>query len=184
MNSVDPRVARSQEYIDAAFVALLHRRAYVAIRVGDIARKAGVGRATFYAHYATKDALLASQLQRIVAPLIKPGADGPDCTALFAHIASAPGIYRGLMAGGSAPLVARLFRECFEARLAVLHPFARHDDAGVPIALRLRACASILLAQIEWWLEQTETHAPEAMQCFLAAMLRGWESDAGRFATR
>lgn len=143
-------------------------------------RKAGVGRATFYAHYATKDALLASKLQRIVAPLIARAADGgPDCTALFAHIATAPGIYRGLMTGDSAATVAGLLRECFEMRLAAL--YTPVDDLGrtVPPALQLCACAAILLAQVEWWIDQPTADSPEAMQCFLAAMLRGlqWRYD-------
>src|SRR5512143_2071165 len=74
--TVDQRVARTRDLLDAAFVALLHRRTYEAIRVGDIVRKAGVGRATFYAHYATKHDLLQSQLRRIVFPMIVAAEDG------------------------------------------------------------------------------------------------------------
>lgn len=170
LNTVDPRVARSQEYIDAAFVALLHRRAYPAIRVSDIVRKAGVGRATFYAHYATKHALLASQLQRIVAPLMTATSTGElDCTRLFEHIASAPGIYRGLMSGASAPIVHGLLRDCFAARIAELGSITRMQS--VPPALQRRMVASLVLAQVEWWLEDLHAHSPADMQRCLATML-------------
>ena len=117
---VDLRVARTRGQIDAAFVAMLHRRAYVGIRVGDIARKAGVGRATFYAHYATKHDLLQSQLRRIVCPMIVATHDSAcpiDATALFAHLAASPRIYHGLMTGDSGPLVQRMLLTCFEERL-------------------------------------------------------------------
>jgi AcrR family transcriptional regulator len=50
----DERVRRTRMRIDAAFVDLLHRRAYGNIRVSEIVKKAGVGRPTFYAHYSTK----------------------------------------------------------------------------------------------------------------------------------
>ena len=65
----DERVVRSRKRLDAAFVELLHRRAYGNMRVSDIAKKAGVGRATFYAHYPSKDHLLRSQFDRFVAPM-------------------------------------------------------------------------------------------------------------------
>ena len=173
MDAIDPRVLRSREYIDAAFVALVHRRSYDAIRVSDIVRKAGVGRATFYAHYETKHALLASQLERSVAPRIVLGSDGvPDCTALFEHIASAPGIYRGLMSGASVPIVSRLLRACFETRLMAL-PLRREVMSGVPGPLARRAIASVLLAQVEWWLEQPDRVPPATLQRYLAATLQG-----------
>src|SRR5438552_2594273 len=85
----DQRVVRTRKRVDAAFVELLHRRAYGNIRVSDITRKAGVGRATFYAHYSSKDDLLRSQFNRIVAPMLvmTPGDACPlDATALFAHL--------------------------------------------------------------------------------------------------
>src|SRR5260370_15208171 len=96
----DARSLRTRARIDAAFAQLLHRRAYGDIRVSDIIRKAGVGRATFYAHYAAKDNLLRSQFERGVAPMLVSLPDDPallDATPLFAHIRSAPFIYKAMM---------------------------------------------------------------------------------------
>lgn len=104
--------------IDAAFVELLHRRAYGDIRVSDIVKKARVGRPTFYAHYATKDNLLRSQFERIVAPMLTPVSTQPaslDATRLFEHVYNSRHLYKALMGpgGGTAP---RVLRACFEAR--------------------------------------------------------------------
>src|SRR3954449_3944634 len=88
----DERVRRTRMRIDAAFVDLLHRRGYGNIRVSEIVKKAGVGRPTFYAHYATKDDLLRSQFERIIAPLIRctPGdVVRIDATSFLAHVGSA-----------------------------------------------------------------------------------------------
>ena len=66
----DPRASLTLAQIDAAFIALMTRRAYEGIRVGDITTKARVGRTTFYAHYNSKHDLLRSKLIRITLPLL------------------------------------------------------------------------------------------------------------------
>src|SRR5689334_14210029 len=115
----DQRVRRTRAQIDAAFVELLHRRAYGNIRVSDITKKARIGRATFYAHYVGKDELLRSQFERIVSPMLASAPETParvDALYLFAHIGSSPEIYKAFMGsdGGSAP---RILRQCFEKRI-------------------------------------------------------------------
>src|SRR5947209_9513650 len=116
--SKDARILRTRMRIDAAFVQLLNRRPYGDIRVSSIIRKAGVGRATFYAHYSAKDDLLRSQFDRIVAPmLVASSTTGHllDASRFFAHIRSAPHLYVALMGpnAGTAPAV---LRKCFETR--------------------------------------------------------------------
>lgn len=176
---LDPRAARTREQIDAAFVAMLHRRTFAGIRVGDIARKAGVGRATFYAHYATKDDLLQSQLRRIVCPMIVATHDRAcpiDATALFAHLAASPRIYHGLMTGDSGPLVQRMLLACFEERLRELAPTpGDRGGAGaiVPDGLADRFIAASLLTLVGWCVEIGSTRTPAELQRVYAALIRG-----------
>lgn len=47
-----------------AFVEMVLTNGYEATAVGDIVRKANVGRSTFYAHYPGKEALLTESLER------------------------------------------------------------------------------------------------------------------------
>jgi AcrR family transcriptional regulator len=115
----DSRAARTREQIDSAFVMLLHRRSYDNMRVSDIARKAGVGRATFYAHFISKDDLLRSQLQRVVLPMLRLQPEEPfllDCRMFFEHIRTAPHIYKALM-GGRERNGARVIREALNNTL-------------------------------------------------------------------
>ena len=176
---VDVRVARTREQIDAAFVAMLHRRTYVGIRVGDIARKAGVGRATFYAHYATKHDLLQSQLRRIVCPMIVATRDRAcpiDATALFAHLAASPRIYHGLMSGDSGPLAQRMLLTCFEERLRELGSTQGDRGIGgalVPDGLADRFIASSLLTLVSWCIEVRDTRTPADLQRVYAALIGG-----------
>lgn len=161
----DQRAIRTRESIDTAFVALLHRRSYDNIRVGDITRKADVGRATFYAHYATKHDLLQSQLRRIVSPMITLPPGEPVCrtdaTALFAHIAASPRIYQGLIAGTTAPVVQRMLLRCFEERLQQLAQAQRTPDgAHLPAGLTLHFIASTTLTLVSWHIETQATQTP------------------------
>jgi AcrR family transcriptional regulator len=56
--SSDPRVKRTRQWITDAFMTLLQKKTFQAITVQDITQQAGINRATFYAHFNDKYALL------------------------------------------------------------------------------------------------------------------------------
>ncbi|HBY93584.1 MAG: TetR/AcrR family transcriptional regulator [Ardenticatenaceae bacterium] len=60
----DPRVTRTRNLILNAFAELLPQQGFHALTVQNIAEKAGVNRATFYAHFPDKYALLDSRVQQ------------------------------------------------------------------------------------------------------------------------
>lgn len=162
----DERVRRTRKRIDAAFIELLHRRAYGNIRVSEIVKKAGVGRPTFYAHYATKDDLLRSQFERIIAPLIQADSGAPvriEATHFFAHIGSGQHFYRAFMGpnGGSAP---RVLRDCIEARVRQILSLEAHTNWSLQTSATTRFVASSLLAIIECWIEQGARETPREVQ--------------------
>jgi AcrR family transcriptional regulator len=168
----DERVRRTRERIDAAFVELLHRRAYGDIRVSQIVKKAGVGRPTFYAHYATKDDLLRSQFERRVAPFLRPGAEtgALDATDLFAHIGSAQHFYKAFTGpnGGSAP---RVLRDCFEARIRQILGLDSGQRSGLKASATTRSVASTLLAVLECWIEQGTRETPQRVQVIFSDLV-------------
>lgn len=55
---LDPRVRRTRQLLDQAFVELLAEKGFDGISVQDVTDRAGVNRATFYAHFQDKFALL------------------------------------------------------------------------------------------------------------------------------
>jgi AcrR family transcriptional regulator len=55
---LDPRVIRTRQMLDQAFLELLAEKGFDAISVQDVTARAGVNRATFYAHFQDKFALL------------------------------------------------------------------------------------------------------------------------------
>ncbi|GFZ30069.1 hypothetical protein CSC2_05950 [Clostridium zeae] len=58
VNQEDPRVLRTRQLIKEAFSTLLQKKGFDSITIKDIAEKASINRATFYAHYEDKYALL------------------------------------------------------------------------------------------------------------------------------
>lgn len=178
----DERVVRTRKQLDAAFVELLRRRAYGNIRVSDIARKARVGRATFYAHYSSKDELLRSQFERIVAPMLAIKKDDPcllDASALLRHVQSAPGLFRALVVGPESGSGPRVLRECFERRVRQALELREGDaQAGgasyaMQRAIVARAIASSLLAAIACWAESGMSQPVEEVQAIFSSLVAG-----------
>jgi AcrR family transcriptional regulator len=60
VNQADPRVKRTRKLLQQAFVELLAEKGFHALSVQDVAERATVNRATFYAHFEDKYALVES----------------------------------------------------------------------------------------------------------------------------
>ncbi len=61
---IDPRVKRTRLVLEQAFMELIEEKGFQAVTVQDIAERAGVNRATFYAHFADKYALLDHNIRQ------------------------------------------------------------------------------------------------------------------------
>ncbi|HEX3671269.1 MAG TPA: TetR/AcrR family transcriptional regulator [Candidatus Cybelea sp.] len=70
---IDPRVTRTRKLIRDALTTLLAEKAFESITVQDVAERATVNRATFYAHYADKFALLDAMIREDVAVHLAEG---------------------------------------------------------------------------------------------------------------
>ena len=55
---LDPRVKRTRQLLEQSFMEIIQEKGFQAVTVQDITERAGVNRATFYAHFADKYALL------------------------------------------------------------------------------------------------------------------------------
>jgi AcrR family transcriptional regulator len=59
----DPRVDRTRKLISEAFLEVMDKVGFEGLTVNDIAEKAGINRATFYAHFADKHELLSHEVR-------------------------------------------------------------------------------------------------------------------------
>src|ERR1700680_4152824 len=171
----DRRAARTSHKLDAAFVDLLHRRSYESIRVGDITRKARVGRATFYAHYAGKNDLLWSQLSRIVGPMLLSEPQEPslfDCTPLFTHVQSRFQIYRSLEGPAGSRIAKKWLQDRGWGLLQTEDPPVLRNFS-TPLSLLVRFVAATLYALITWWIEEGMQLSAAQMQAIYREIVGG-----------
>ena len=162
----DVRVLQTRKNIDDAFVKLLLQRSYRNLRVSDITRKAAIGRATFYAHFRSKDELLKSQLNRMLIPMLTPNPGSPsliNCRALFAHVRTAPKLFHSIMGEGEISGL-RVVSAALEAWLDKLLPQPNTTDTPLPVSLVKRFVLSTLLTIISHGLQPGSSDSAEAMQ--------------------
>lgn len=72
MKKQDPRITRTKEIIQLAFMQILQTRDYSEITVQDILEKANINRSTFYKHYLNKDALATEIIEKLKAESLFP----------------------------------------------------------------------------------------------------------------
>lgn len=117
----DPRVRRTRAQLTNALVRLAAERDLADITIAELTRDAGVNRATFYLHYATKEAVLLGAIDDVTAQLSAGAAaatgDELDDTdhaprhteAFFAELENRAPLYRRILGPtGSPAVVARL----------------------------------------------------------------------------
>lgn len=174
----DPRRRRTREALVSAFMLLALHRRYHEIRVGDILEVSGIGRSTFYEHFAGKDAVLAASMGDALSRLAKMSTGETtvqQAAMLLAHFwsnrAMAPGVFQGAA-----------YRVVRNALVGQVEDALKHRDAGrlrLPRRLAAHALADGVLSPIAAWLAGDAACTPvdlatalhDASRASLASML-------------
>lgn len=145
-----------------AFRELMFVERYDRIDVAAICARANVGRSTFYAHFAGKDALLAASMQPLLATLATVAVDGdnPELLALLVHFWEQRRHGRVVFAP---PLRAVLERQLVEAV---------HARLGQPDLLAALQIAAAQLAILDAWMTGAVSASPAVMAARIAATSR------------
>jgi len=162
----DRRVERTQQLIRAAFRSLLEEKGYEALTVQEIIDRANIGRATFYAHFDSKDELFASGFDELRTSLkmrqrtaMAQGGDINDRVfafshELFVHVNEYRHVFHAMIGKQSGVVVQRLLHK-------LLIDLVREDvklatEGGTPSAITIDAGAQFiaggLFGLLVWWL--------------------------------
>jgi AcrR family transcriptional regulator len=147
----DPRRARTRDALQSAFILLALEHRYHEIHVDDILTASGVGRSTFYEHFAGKDALLAASMGDALSLLagMPTGESGPRSVAsLLEHFWNNRALARSLFQGTALRVVRNALVERIDARLD-------GSDTGrlrLPRRLAAHALADGMFSPIVAWL--------------------------------
>jgi AcrR family transcriptional regulator len=155
------RVARTKAAIEDAFVQLVLEHGYEQIAVEDISERADLARATFYAHYPNKEAVLSSVFSRLIENLMQRIAyiSGPwnevrpDATRIaYEHAAEMADLYRACLSNTRTrqaylSTLTRYAEQNFRERLSALSKQPR-----IPVPVMARGFAGAHVAILESWL--------------------------------
>jgi AcrR family transcriptional regulator len=180
--AIDRRVARTRTALYDALVALIRRKAYEEITVEAILREADVGRATFYAHFTSKDDLLERSLDRLRDLLMAAQGNGESAPfpwdsswspsrVFFEHIAEFADVRFALSGGRGGPIlrdaVDRVLAGVFRAAM----PKGMADT--LPRDLVVLHIVSTVNATLRWWLEHRPGMSAAEVDALFAQLLLG-----------
>lgn len=162
----DRRAQRSRELILEALFALMTERGYERLTIQNLIDRAGVGRATFYAHFQSKDELLAASIGRLRAWLEQAGRARGDeplgfTLPFFQHLASHRRIYELTVARESEASVERHVKQML-ADLVRADLQRRHAPiTGARLDLATHYVVGALWSSFIWWMESAQPLPPE-----------------------
>jgi len=191
--ATDRRVQRTRKLLQDALIGMMIEKGYESTTVQDIIDRANVGRATFYAHFADKQTLLASSLEDLRThlvehqqrALVQPG--DPEARSLgfsLAMLEHARGhlqLWRGIVGRESGALVMQRIHHTI-AELAGIDLNAL-GFRGTPEQRLLAAeyIAGAFMSVLTWWLDHDATLPPqEVNDIFRRLVMQGLATELGR----
>ena len=173
---MDRRQRKTREAIFKAFTELLSIKDFNQITVGEIIERADIGRATFYAHFETKDFLLKELCEELFCHLFdsmsneKHGhrhifdCDAPDSVFLhlFQHLQKNDNNILGLLSGSNNVLFLRYFKDNLRQLVEnQLGTFDKGKSAQLPESFRVNHIVSSFVETARWWVDNGMKESPE-----------------------
>ena len=183
---MDRRQKKTREAIFNAFCDLLAQKHYNHITVGEIIERADIGRATFYAHFETKDFLLKELCEELFCHIFDATEAGKEnhkhifaCDApssvflhLFQHLQKNDHNILNLLICENNELFLRYFKEYLKALVEKqLSTLSENKPEGLPDNFWINHISATFVESIRWWIENGMKESPETLlQYFMLAI--------------
>ena len=161
----DRRVQRTQQSVRRALFELIQEKGFEATSVQDIIDRANVGRATFYAHFQSKDDLLLSGFEDLRASLkerqrlalVQGRGDGRVLAfshEMFAHADEHRPLFRAMVGKRSGAAVQRMIHKLLlDLVRDDVKALASHEETtSVPTEALVQFVAGSFFGLLMWWL--------------------------------
>lgn len=169
----DARQLRSRAALTSALFSLLDERPFDQLTIREIAARAGIGYATFFRHFQTKEALLADLASAEIAgllamtmPVLTAANSLASTQALCAHVAAHRKLWTALLSGGAAGIV----REEF-IRQARNLPRPSQGIDWLPADLGVVYGTGGTFDLLAWWLSSGEEFSADEIAVILHRLI-------------
>ena len=185
---MDRRKRKTREAIFGAFTELLSKKHYDRITVGEIIERADVGRATFYAHFETKDFLLKALCEELFCHVFDAteaagerhrhifSCEAPSSVTLhlLLHLQRNDHQILDLLACKNNGLFLRYFKENLK-NLIQKHPqfWDEGKPKGIPDDYWINHVSASFVETVGWWLECGMKESAETVSAYFQAIIRG-----------
>ncbi len=173
---MDRRQRKTREAIFAALIGLLSTKDFSQITVGQIIELADVGRATFYAHFETKEELLKALCEELFCHLFDAmeghdhkhifDCDAPDSVFLhlFRHLQRNDNQILQLLTGKNNELFLQYFKSNLTRLIQSQLPlFAARKSDKLPEDFWLHHIAATFVETLRWWTQTGLEQSPETI---------------------
>ena len=180
---MDRRQRKTREAIFHAFTRLLSQKDFHQITVGEIIEAADIGRATFYAHFETKDYLLKAFCQELFCHIFDTEkeetghrhifhCDGADSAFLhlFRHLQNNDNNILALLASQNNDLFLNYFRANLE-QLVESHLSLFKRPTNIPEAFWKNHIISTFTQTLKWWIDTGMQETPEVITEYFFAVV-------------
>jgi len=183
---MDRRQKKTREAIFTAFIELLSEKHYNKITVGEIIQRADVGRATFYAHFETKDFLLKELCEELFCHIFdatEAGGQGHrhifNCDApssvilhLLQHLQKNDNNILELLACENNELFLKYFKENLKALIQKRPQILGDKKRGeLPDDYWINHISSTFVETVRWWLDNGMKESPETLSSYFLAVI-------------
>ena len=182
---MDRRQRKTRNAIFEAFTELLKSKSFDKITVGEIIEKADIGRATFYAHFETKDFLLKELCDELfchVFDAVKGETHHShifDCSApdsvylhLFEHLYKNDNRILDLLSCPNNDLFLRYFKSgLFRVIESQPQDSQPCKPKNIPHSFLVNHIASSFVETVHWWIDNDLKEAPEEINRYFLEVI-------------
>lgn len=176
---MDRRQRKTREAIFEAFTELLSEKSFEKMTVGEIIERADVGRATFYAHFETKDFLVKELCEELFCHIFDsvcvPPADhkhiftcsenGSVFLHLIKHLKKNDKNILKLLFGRNNELFSEYFKKNLETLVeSQLSLFEKRKSEKLPRDIFVNHITATFVETVRWWVEHGMKESPETVE--------------------
>lgn len=180
---MDRRQRKTREAIFSAFTALLSEKEVNKITVGEIIERADIGRATFYAHFETKDYLLKALCEELFCHIFdstkKDGhnhkhifeCDAPESVYLhlLQHLQKNDNRILQLLTCENNDVFLQYFKSGLTNLIKDLP--LKTEDPNLPRDFLINHISTAFVETVRWWIKGSMKLSPETVYSYFKSVI-------------